>query len=481
MRRMLAHLAQEDGISLIMAIGVLAVLMALGAVAIQLSSAGQRNSSLSAANAKAFSIAEAGVNNALAVMHNPSVNVVDPNLLLAKTTTYEGGTATWSGALDPTKAVWTITSTGTVKNPTGAADVTRRVTTKVWVSTTVFTSNYPHPLDGSTEYEIWVSNLDGSASYPVTTNDVIDSDAFWAPDIGSFVFETERDCNAATGAGFSFASPVYPFCPSNVNREVYRMNVDGSGVVNLSNNAGTAGVANSSIDEDPQWGPSGWIVFDTDRNGHFDVYKMKADGSSQTNLTPEASWNMAAEEAAYGPSGKVCFQSARNADGTTGSDAELWLMNPDGSGKTALTNNTVNDQECDWSPDGTKIVFDSNENRAGCSGSPTANPTPFNPCGDRDVFVMNADGSGRTRLTTNAYNDANAGWTPAGKIVFDRCINSDGGGCGLSGGDVDGSDDDKMYLVNGDGSGELLISPSGNYQALFPDVRDRFVPYNYSG
>ena len=36
---------------------------------------------------------------------------------------------------------------------------------------------------------------------------------------------------------------------------------------------------------------------------------------------------------------------------------EIYVMNADGSGVTRLTNNSANDGGADWSPDGTRVVF----------------------------------------------------------------------------------------------------------------------------
>ena len=55
-------------------------------------------------------------------------------------------------------------------------------------------------------------------------------------------------------------------------------------------------------------------------------------------------------------------------------------MNPDGSGVTRLTTNSGPDIEPAWSPDGTKIVFARFITIVGQE--------------NRDIFVINADGSG---------------------------------------------------------------------------------------
>jgi hypothetical protein len=90
---------------------------------------------------RSFSLSEAGVNNAMAVLSNPSNNALDPDTLpsseaTASTAQYEGGTAKWWGVLDATTATWTVTALGLHENPTGAgvAQIRRRLTAKVPVT-----------------------------------------------------------------------------------------------------------------------------------------------------------------------------------------------------------------------------------------------------------------------------------------------------------------------------------------------------------
>ena len=65
-----------------------------------------------------------------------------------------------------------------------------------------------------------------------------------------------------------------------------------------------------------------------------------------------------------------------------------------------------------WSPDGTRLVFASN--RAHYEG-----PTPESGTPDSDLWVVNADGSGRRRLTTDPANDTDPAWDADGRgIVF---------------------------------------------------------------
>jgi WD40 repeat protein len=82
-------------------------------------------------------------------------------------------------------------------------------------------------------------------------------------------------------------------------------------------------------------------------------------------------------------------------------NAEIYTIKSNGVGKTRLTTHTAADEDPDWSPDGSRIVFTSERT------------------GNRDVFVMNADGSSPTRLTTAAQNDYQPAWSPDGtRIAF---------------------------------------------------------------
>jgi hypothetical protein len=75
---------------------------------------------------------------------------------------------------------------------------------------------------------------------------------------------------------------------------------------------------------------------------------------------------------------------------------ELYVMNADGSGKRVLTHAWGGPA---WSPDGQKIAFVDVPDR------------------DIDIYVINADGSGRRRLTRNAGNHFVAAWSPDGKKI----------------------------------------------------------------
>ncbi len=95
----------------------------------------------------------------------------------------------------------------------------------------------------------------------------------------------------------------------------------------------------------------------------------------------------------------------------TGSASEIYAMRPDGSERQQLTHNAVLDGDPDWSPNGSQIVFVS-----------AVDSEPGAPARRRDVFLMNADGSGSHRLFQSAggAGAAHPRWSPDGsRISFD--------------------------------------------------------------
>ena len=135
-------LREEEGVALILAIVTMLVLTIMLTAVIFLTAAGARDAQRTNAGQRAYSLAESGVNNALAVLEaNYPGTVGYPGDTAATlrpcrvTTTYPTGTVTWSGTLDNSPPglswsdQWNIVATATVANPTGptAGPVTRTV------------------------------------------------------------------------------------------------------------------------------------------------------------------------------------------------------------------------------------------------------------------------------------------------------------------------------------------------------------------
>ena len=109
-----------------------------------------------------------------------------------------------------------------------------------------------------------------------------------------------------------------------------------------------------------------------------------------------------AQAAFPGKNGKIAFTDYVGAD--AGRQLEIFVVNPDGTARTRLTTDPGDDYAPAWSPDGTKIAFVSERDH------------PFG-----EIYTMNSDGSGLTRLTSNELFDTQPSWSPDGtRILFAR-------------------------------------------------------------
>jgi Tfp pilus assembly protein PilX len=115
----------EHGMILPVALGMMAVLTIAVAAMLLSTSANERSSDYSEAEAKSFSVAEGGLAQAFSILSNSSTPL-DPSLFPPSTVTIDAGDATYQGTLAGN--TWTLTSTGVLRNPSGGAPVTRTVT-----------------------------------------------------------------------------------------------------------------------------------------------------------------------------------------------------------------------------------------------------------------------------------------------------------------------------------------------------------------
>jgi Tol biopolymer transport system component len=97
---------------------------------------------------------------------------------------------------------------------------------------------------------------------------------------------------------------------------------------------------------------------------------------------------------------------------TQDGNPEIYTVNPDGSGLTRLTYSDGADIAPAWSPDGTRIAF-------GCGIGPAGSGVIT--VGSSDICVMDADGRGLVRLTNDPVSDGEPAWSPdGGQIAFRR-------------------------------------------------------------
>ena len=120
-------------------------------------------------------------------------------------------------------------------------------------------------------------------------------------------------------------------------------------------------------------------------------------------------------------------------------NSEIYVVNADGSGTTRLTNNDAGDGSPALSPDGQRIVF-------------TSRRDDF----FLEIYAVNADGTGLTRLTNNNAHDWRPAWSPDGRrIAF------------IS--DRDGNKE--IYAVSADGSETAQLTNSDAYVHDFASGR----------
>lgn len=162
---------------------------------------------------------------------------------------------------------------------------------------------------------------------------------------------------------------------------------------------------------------------------------VNADGSGQTFLTPGGS-NLD-RHPVFSPDGsKVAFD--RNTLGKT----NIYVMNADGSTPVAITSNdafpeaSINEDPT-WSPDGSKIAFVSD--RGGRF--------------KKEIWVMNADGSGLVKLTTNVQIPASS--PPVYRWDTDPSWSPDGSSIAFSSARDNALS--QIYLMNTDGSNQTRI------------------------
>jgi Tol biopolymer transport system component len=235
---------------------------------------------------------------------------------------------------------------------------------------------------------IWTENTDGSGGFQVTAGSS-DSYPKWSPDGQRIVFSR--------------------FLSGNSDNS-YVVNSDGTGLTELMP-TGVDAVT-------PDWSPDGRkIVFQACAPGCWGIYVIGLDGSGLTKIAgPAYSDEVKFFDPKWSPDGtKIAFTGHR-WDGVSNLPADIYTINPDGTGLTDITNTpSFTEASFDWSPDGSRIVFD------GHAG-------PSDSSGDYDIYVMNRDGSGRTDLTPDpASFDSDPLWAPDGSRILFHSTRSPGG------------------------------------------------------
>jgi Tol biopolymer transport system component len=184
----------------------------------------------------------------------------------------------------------------------------------------------------------------------------------------------------------------------------------------------------------------------------YDVYTVRIDGQEMQRLTSTPGYDA---EATISPDGKtIVWTSVRDGD------LDLYAMNLDGTKTRRLTDEVGYDGGAFFSPDSKRIVY-----RA-------SHPTDLSEIarykellaqrlvepGQLEIFIMNADGSGKTQVTANGASNFSPFFHPDGRrIIFSSNIETRGEG---------GRPSFHLYLVGDDGTGLERLTVEGHFNSF---------------
>lgn len=149
--------------------------------------------------------------------------------------------------------------------------------------------------------------------------------------------------------------------------------------------------------------PASLLAFEREENDNSDVYVMNPDGTGLTRLTDDPGWD---GTPAWSPDGtQIAFASERLGIPV------IMLMNADGSEQRPLTEATYASLMPVWSPDGTQIAFASTRSyQVQQQGGRQEVDSGF------EIWVMNADGSDPQRITGDPEDQSlYPAWSPDGE------------------------------------------------------------------
>jgi Tol biopolymer transport system component len=244
----------------------------------------------------------------------------------------------------------------------------------------------------------------------LTQNPADDIHPAWSPDGQTLAFSSNR-------------SGTY---------QIWLMDPDGRNLRQLTQDPGNARY--------PAWSSTGTkIAFSSDRHGVSDLYIIDIVTRREQRVTQGNVGN--ATHPSWFPGGdKLVFAS--NFGGN-----HLWVVSVDGTGARPLTSGPSSDSDPQVAPDGSRIVFVSNGRDRDGDGQMDSVGS------DRNLWVMNLDGSGQTQVTFEASEERDPAWLadPLTGAVSSRLIYSS---------NRNGNYD--LFVLNLAGGSPLQVSPAGN-------------------
>lgn len=225
--------------------------------------------------------------------------------------------------------------------------------------------------------------------------------------------------------------------------EIFRLNNSDSDTKEASRQNISFG--ESAVDFAPSRSPDGqWIVFSSDRDStegvsNWEIYLASADGDPES--VRRLTYNAFAVDTGpvWGPNQYVVFESTRDGNW------ELYMLDMESGREYRLTDNSGDDVNPNWSPDGSKLLFESNRDglwqlyelnlstrtlNQVTDGSIDVFNGKYAPTNDKIsylassadsentiLYVMDADGRNSYAVTTSDENAMSQSWSPDGDLI----------------------------------------------------------------
>jgi TolB protein len=262
--------------------------------------------------------------------------------------------------------------------------------------------------------QIFTMNIDGTDTRVVSTEKGRTTCGYFLADGSKIVYASTHLRGDACPPRPSFSRGyVWPLYESY---DIFVANADGSSLERLTDTPGYDAEATVSPD-------GSRIVFTSARDGDLDIYSMKPDGSEIRRLTSEKGYDGGAFYSYDGT--RIVYRAHHPEDPDAVAryeellanglieprTLEIFVMNADGSGKRRVTSNGAANFCPFFHPDGKRIIFSSNLD---------------DPQGRNfDLYMINVDGTGLERITTDPSFDGFPMFTRDGrKLVFASNRNS---------------------------------------------------------
>jgi Tfp pilus assembly protein PilX len=358
------RLRGERGMALVIAVGMMAVLGIAGATIVAYSTSSSTQAAQGRQRQSAFSLAESGINNLMAILNVPTNNALDPDTLPKCTNnekkytdaaadrtstsswlhaTFDGGSVDYCGTLVRKDALWYVTSIGKTTNPNKASGTITRTLEAVVTVTPTLTQQLNNPVwdylyaghTGSTCDQTLNNNISGSSRMYVAGNLCLSPNVVLAQSQVIVGGNLDVSNNAAVGASTSMSTRVETYVGGNCryttsgtwaacsgnqdSRHVYSWYKQADGTTAIGVNH-TAPVIAPPAADFPTWyenaipGPAQSCTTSSGTPPTFDTNYPSRDNSVSTavDLTPSSSYTCR-----VGPGSSTTLSGAITAGQTT--------------------------------------------------------------------------------------------------------------------------------------------------------------------